>query len=65
MGVNGRMGEGEVQPLEGERERTKVTLGEAGGAEHKEEEEEDEEHEDGEDENAPFKPFILPGECRL
>lgn len=59
---NGTLGEGDSQPLEGDRERGKE-LGEAtgGGAQLKEDEEE-EEVEEGEGENAPFKPFALPGE---
>lgn len=59
---NGTSAEGELQPLEGDRARGKEAAGETGmGAEHKDEEEE-EEHEEGEEENAPFKPFLLPGE---
>uniref|UniRef100_A0A3Q3W5K5 Sodium/calcium exchanger membrane region domain-containing protein n=1 Tax=Mola mola TaxID=94237 RepID=A0A3Q3W5K5_MOLML len=60
---NGTSAEGELQPLEGDRARGKEAAGETGmGAEHKDEEEE-EEHEEGEEENAPFKPFLLPGWC--
>lgn len=57
------MGEGDIQPLEGDRERGKEMGGEiGGGAQHKEEEEEEEELEEGEGENAPFNPLTLPGE---
>ncbi len=60
---NGNTAEGDSQPLEGDGERSKDTGGEtSGGAQLKEEEEEEEEQEEGEDENAPFKPFVLPGE---
>lgn len=58
------MAEGDVQPLDGDGERGKEMGGETGGgAQLKEEEEEEEEQEEGEGENAPFKPFVLPGEC--
>lgn len=55
--------EGDRQTPEGERERSKE-MGEetGGGAQPKEEEEEEEDQEEGQEENAPFKPFILPGE---
>lgn len=56
------MAEGERQPPEGEMERSKETVGETcGGGQPKEEEEEEDEQEDQDEENAPFKPFILPG----
>ncbi|XP_030595025.1 sodium/potassium/calcium exchanger 3 isoform X2 [Archocentrus centrarchus] len=58
---NGTVAEGERQPPEGERERSKETVGETcGGGQPKEEEEEEEEQEDQDEENVPFKPFILP-----
>lgn len=50
--------EGDRQRLEGERERSK----EREGAPPKEEEEEEEDQEEGQKENAPFKPFTVPGE---
>ena len=57
------MAEGGSQPLEGERELGKETERErGGGGQPKEEEEEEEEPEEGEEENAPFKPFAVPGE---
>lgn len=53
------MGEGDLQPQEEERAKEVAgVLG--GGAQHKEEVEDEEE----EDEDAPFKPFVLPGEWR-
>lgn len=58
---NGTLAKGDVQPLEGDEERVGET---GGGAQHKEEEQEEEELEDREEENAPFNPFILPGESR-
>ncbi|KAM8733334.1 sodium/potassium/calcium exchanger 3 isoform 2-T2 [Acanthopagrus schlegelii] len=58
---NGMVAEGEMQPLEGERERGKEMGGETGeGAQPKEEEEEDDDQEEGEEERSPFKPFVLP-----
>lgn len=55
--------EGDRQTLEGERERAKEMGEETGGvAQPKEEEEEEEEQEEGQEENAPFKPFVMPGE---
>ncbi|XP_070818916.1 sodium/potassium/calcium exchanger 3 isoform X1 [Chaetodon trifascialis] len=58
---NGTVAEGDMQPIEEERERSKETGEETGGeAQPKEEEEEEEEQEEGEEENIPFKPFILP-----
>ncbi|XP_044061145.1 sodium/potassium/calcium exchanger 3-like isoform X9 [Siniperca chuatsi] len=58
---NGTVAEGDMQPLDGERERGKETGGETGGGtQPKEEEEDEEEQEEGEEENAPFKPFVLP-----
>lgn len=73
MGANGLLGrekgtlaEGDVQPLEGDGERGKEMGGETGGGaqlkEEEEEEEEEQEEGEGEVENAPFKPFVLPGE---
>lgn len=61
---NGTMAEGDVQPLDGDGERGKEMGGETGGGAQikEEEEEEEEEQEEGEGENAPFKPFVLPGE---
>lgn len=59
---NGTLAEGDGLPLEGGREMRKEMGGETGGiAQHKEEEEE-EEQEEGAEENAPFNPFVLPGE---
>lgn len=53
------MGEGDLQPQE--EERAKEVAGvPRGGAQQKEEVEDEE----GEDEDAPFKPFVLPGEWR-
>ncbi|XP_076595611.1 sodium/potassium/calcium exchanger 3 isoform X3 [Chaetodon auriga] len=58
---NGTVAEGDMQPMEEERERSKETGEETGGeSQPKEEEEEEEEQEEGEEENTPFKPFILP-----
>lgn len=59
---NGTLAEGEGLPLEGGREMRKEMGGETGVvAQHKEEEEE-EDQEEGAEENAPFNPFVLPGE---
>lgn len=59
---NGALAEGDGLPLEGGREMRKEMGGETGVvAQHKEEEEE-EEQEEGAEENAPFNPFVLPGE---
>ncbi|KAM9356997.1 sodium/potassium/calcium exchanger 3 [Symphorus nematophorus] len=58
---NGTVAEGDLQQLEGDRERGKETGGDrGGGAQPKEEEEEEEEQEEGDEENAPFKPFVMP-----
>lgn len=60
---NGTVAEGDTQPLDGERESGKeMGVDTGGGAQPKEEEEEEEEQEEGEEEDAPFKPFVLPGE---
>ena len=63
---NGAVAEGDMQMLEGERERGKeIGVETGGGVQSKEEEEEEEEQEEGEEENTPFKPFVLPGECLI
>lgn len=59
---NGTLAKGDIRPQEGDEERGGET---GGGAQHKEEEQEEEEQEEREEENAPFKPFILPGEWSL
>lgn len=60
---NRMVAEGDRQTLEGERERGKEMGEETGrGTQPKEEEEEEEDQEEGQDENAPFKPFNIPGE---
>lgn len=51
------MGEGDLQPQEEERGK-EVAGAMGGGAQHKQEVEDEE----GEDEDAPFRPFELPGE---
>ncbi|XP_034399373.1 sodium/potassium/calcium exchanger 3-like [Cyclopterus lumpus] len=56
---SGTVSEGDMQPLEEEKERGKETEGEMGGGEQPKEEKE-EEQEEGEEEYTPFKPFILP-----
>lgn len=53
------MGEGDLQPQEEERGK-EVAGVMGGGAQHKDDVEDEEE----EDEDAPFKPFVLPGEWR-
>lgn len=58
-GADRTTGEGDLQPQEEERGR-EAAGGRAGGAQHKGEVED----EDGEDEDAPFKPFVLPGKWR-
>lgn len=58
-GTDRTMGEGDLQPQEEERGK-EVAGVMGGGAQHKEEAEDEE----GEDEDAPFKPFVLPGEWR-
>lgn len=64
MRENGMVAECDRPPLQGERERAKEVGRETGGgAQPKEEdEEEEEEQEEREEENAPFRPFIIPGE---
>lgn len=58
-GADRMMGEGDLQPQEEESAKEAAGVM-GGGAEHKEEVEDEE----GEDEDAPFKPFVLPGEWR-
>ncbi|XP_029020843.1 sodium/potassium/calcium exchanger 3-like isoform X2 [Betta splendens] len=62
---NRTVAEGDRQTLEGGRERGKEVREDTDtgrGAQPKEEEEEEEEdRQEGQDENAPFKPFVIPG----
>lgn len=67
---NGTLAEGDRPPRpereeeEGEEEGREVRMETRRVAQLKEEDEEEEDQEEGAEEDAPFHPFILPGELR-